>query len=101
MDGNLQSGKIRKLDKIQDELSYAVGEPNVSLRQLMNDRFILENTGFHTWESLLRAAPVKTETDLEKPDFNEFLRHHSRFADWEEMLIHASNEYALHYERDK
>ena len=67
----------------------------------MNDRFILENMGLQTWESLLRAAAVKTETDLEKTDFNEFLRLHSRFADWEEMLIHASNEYALRYESER
>jgi hypothetical protein len=98
MDVSLPSDKIKKIDKIRDGLSYSIGEPDVSLNQLMNDKFILENTNFQSWESLLRAAAVKTEADLEKPHFNEFIRLHTRFDDWEIMLIHSANEYAARHQ---
>jgi len=98
MDINLQSGKIGKLDKIRDGLFYSIGEPDVSINELMNDKFILENTDFDTWQKLLGAAGIKDEIDLEKPQFSEFIKSYTRFKDWEEMLIHSSNEYALRYE---
>ncbi|HEX8371027.1 MAG TPA: hypothetical protein VF604_20955 [Pyrinomonadaceae bacterium] len=98
MNVNLQSNKIEKLDKIQDGLSYSIGEPDVSIKELMNQGFILENTDFDTWENLLGAAGVHSESDLEKPDFNEFIKSHTRFNDWESMLIHSANHYSLRYE---
>ncbi|HEX8249923.1 MAG TPA: hypothetical protein VF599_17255 [Pyrinomonadaceae bacterium] len=98
MSVNLQSNKIEKLDKIRDGLSYSIGEPQVSITELMNRRFIVENTDFETWENLLGAAGVLDESDLETPDFNEFINSHTRFKDWESMLIHSANQYSLRYE---
>jgi hypothetical protein len=94
---NLQSNKIEGFNKIQDGFSYLIGEPNISIRQLMNNKFISENTDFRSWENLLAAARVKNEKDFEKPSFNEFIKLHSRFDDWEFMLIEASNRYALQH----
>lgn len=98
MSENLQTDTISKLDKIQDDLSYATGEANVPLAQLMSRGFILENTSFESWETLLRTAGVETEKDLEKPDFSDFVKLHTRFKDWEEMLIHSANQYSLRHE---
>jgi hypothetical protein len=94
---NLQSNKIAGFDRIQDGFSYLIGDPNVSIRQLMNNKFISENTNFRSWEHLLSAAGVKNEKDLEKPIFNEFIKLNSRFEDWEFMLVEASNQYALQH----
>ena len=97
---NLQSDKIEKLNKIQSDLSYSLGEPQVPVTQLMNSRFILENTDFDSWENFLGAAGIKSETDFSTPSFNEFIKTHTRFSDWEEMLIHSSNEYLLRREAE-
>lgn len=98
MSAILQSNKIEKLDKIQDGLSYSIGEPDVQITQLMNNRFIFENTDFESWDSLLNAAGIKHEDDLATHGFDEFIKTHTRFKDWEEMLIHSSNQYALRHE---
>jgi hypothetical protein len=92
---DLQSNKIKGFDEIQDGFSYLTGEPNISIKQLMSNKFIVENTNFDTWEHLLHAAEVKNEKDLENPRFDEFIKLHTRFDDWEWMLIEASNHYAL------
>ncbi|HEX9962088.1 MAG TPA: hypothetical protein VGB00_14225 [Pyrinomonadaceae bacterium] len=101
MSANLQSDKIENLDKIQDGLFYSIGESDISIDELMNGKFILENTDFDTWENLLGAAGIKNENDLTKPDFNEFVKAHTRFRDWELMLIHASNQYAARREDEQ
>jgi hypothetical protein len=95
MSENLQTHKIGKLDKIREDLSYSVGEPNVPVARLMNRSFIIQNTSFESWENLIGAAGVETENDLEQPDFNDFVRRHTRFRDWEEMLIQSANQYSL------
>ena len=97
---NLQSNKIEKFSKIQGGLSYSVGEPNVSIKQLMNDDFIRQNTAFDNWENLLQAAQTTDEKDLSAPRFSEFINAHTRFEEWEEMLAQSSNEYALRHEND-
>jgi hypothetical protein len=94
---NLQSNKIEGFDEIQDGLFYLLGESGVSITQLMNNKFIMENTDFDSWENLLVEAGVKNEKDFEKPNFNEFIKLHTRFDDWEFMLIEASNDYSLQY----
>jgi hypothetical protein len=95
MSVNLQSNKIKGFDDIQDGFSYLTGESNISINQLMNNKFIAENTDFDTWENLLTAAEIKNEKDLENPSFDEFIKLHTRFDDWEWMLIEASNRYGL------
>jgi|SRR5215204_5326771 len=100
MNLSLQSDKIEKFDEIQDGLSYSVGEPNVSITELMNDKFIRENTAFENWGNLLQAAGIRDEKDLNAPRFNEFIKAHTQFDEWEEMLIQASNHYASQKEAD-
>jgi hypothetical protein len=84
-----------ELDEIQDGLSYLTGEPNVELNQLLTDAFIVENTDFDTMVNFFNAAGIRSENDLENPGFNDFVRRHTRFKDWEEMLVSSSNQYAM------
>ncbi|MDQ3800496.1 MAG: hypothetical protein M3384_13690 [Acidobacteriota bacterium] len=100
MSTNLQSDNIEDLDKIRDGLSYAVGEPNVSVEELMNCTFIAANTDFETWEKLLEAARVKDEKDLQTTEFDAFIKSRTRFVDWETMLIQSANQYALRRESE-
>jgi hypothetical protein len=95
-----QTDKIARLDIIQDGLSYLTGESNVSIRQLISDKFIVENTDFDTLINFFKAAGVKSEADLEKSAFNDFIKSHTRFEDWEEMLIQSSNQYAYQHAGD-
>ena len=88
------SYKSREFDKILDGLEYLIDEPNVSIRELMDNKFIGENTHFDTWENLLKAAGVTAEKDMEKQSFNEFISTHSCFDDWEEMLQQSASKYA-------
>jgi hypothetical protein len=97
---NLQSDEIEKFTEIQNGLSYSIGQPNISLAQLMNDKFIRENTGFDSWEKFLRAAGIRDEKDFSTPHFNEFIKIHTQFEEWEEMLVQSSNHYASQHEPD-
>lgn len=96
----MQSDEIEKFDEIQTGLSYSIGEPDVSITQLMSDKFIGENTDFDSWEELLRAGRVRDEKDLNAPSFDEFIKAHTQFEEWEEMLVQASNHYASLKEAD-
>jgi hypothetical protein len=97
---NLQSDDIEDFDKVRDGLSYAVGEPDVSVEELMSCAFIAANTDFETWEKLLEAARVKDEKDLEKAEFDVFIKSRTRFKDWQSMLIQSANQYALRRENE-
>lgn len=88
------------LEEIQDGLTYITGHSDVSVRELITDKFILENTDFDTATNFFNSAGVRNERDLESASFNEFVKKHSRFADWEEMLIESSNQYALNHAND-
>ncbi len=89
-----ESNKIDRLGDIQDGLEYLINERNVSIYKLMNDNFIRANTDFETLKNFLETAGVKDEKDFESPSFNHFVKSHTHFDDWEEMLIQAGNQYA-------
>lgn len=99
MSDNFQVDNFTELDEIRDGLAYTFGEHNISVGELMRDEFIQRNTDFNSWNAFTHAAGVKTERDLGAADFNEFVKSHTRFADWELMLIHASNEYSARREQ--
>src|SRR3954471_14445419 len=87
----LQSDEIEMMGEIQDGLSYAVGESNVSVCQLMDNGFIAEHTNFLNWNNFLESAGIKREEDFEKSQINDFIKRHTEFESWEEMLVQASN----------
>jgi hypothetical protein len=93
----LENYQSKELDKVQDGLEYLIGKDNVSIRELMNNKFIVENTDFDNWDNLLRAAGVKNENDLENQSFNQFINTHSHFDDLEEMLQQAASQYAKNH----
>ena len=85
--------EVSELEKIRDGLSYLTGEENPSIDQIITDRFILENTDFDSLVNFFDAAGVKNEEDFERPEFNAFIKKHTRFEDWQDMLIHSSNQF--------
>ena len=91
---NLRSREIKKMDEIQDGLSYSVGDSKVSITELMTHEFIAQNTNFDSWESFLEAAAISDEKDFERTEFDEFIKRHTNFEEWEEMLVQASNRFA-------
>ncbi len=93
----LENYQSKELDKVQDGLEYLIGKQDVSIGELMNNKFIVENTDFDTWDNLLSAAGVKNEKDMEKQSFNHFIHTHSRFDDIKEMLQQAASQYAKNH----
>lgn len=100
MNENNLSNKIDRFDEIREGLEYLIDKPNVSIYELMNEKFIQNNTDFDTLGNFLNAAGVKSKEDFTNPNFTSFLKTHSRFNDWEEMLIQAGNQYAEHHLND-
>lgn len=94
MNTNSQSRKIDRFEEIRDGLEYLTGEPNVSLSDLMTDDFIGGSTDFATFAAMLDRAGVRSKVDLENPAFARFIKTHTRFDDWEDMLVQAGNRYA-------
>lgn len=88
-----RSNTQEELDKIQDGLFYLTGEEDISICELMSQKFIRENTDFSSLAELFSAAGVKSDKDLDSGSFNEFIKLHTCFSDWEEMLIQSSNQY--------
>lgn len=90
-----QTPKIDLLDEIQDGIFVLTGESEISIQKLLTDRFIVENTDFGTLSEFFQAARVKSKEDLEKESFEIFIKSHTRFKSWEDMLVESSNQYVL------
>ena len=90
-------GKIDQLDKIQDGIFVLNGESKISIDELMSDKFIVENTDFNSLTEFFNAARVKNNEDLQKKEFDDFIKSHTRFENWEEMLVQSSNQFVSKY----
>jgi len=96
-----KSDKIDQLDKIQDGIFILTGESEISIDQLMSDKFIVENTDFSSLTEFFNAAGVKEKADLQKKGLDDFIKLHSHFENWEEMLVQSSNQFVSQYFSNK
>ena len=95
-----QTNKIDQLDKIQDGIFILTGESEISINQILSDKFIIENTDFSSLTEFFNAAGVKSKEDFKKSRFEDFIKSHTRFENWEDMLVQSSNQFVSHYLSD-
>jgi len=83
------------LEKLQDNLESLSGTHEVSTNDLMTDKFIISETSFGTWEALMNAANVQSSEDLESKWFSDFIRSHTKFDGFQDMLENAAQSYVI------
>ncbi|MDQ6788144.1 MAG: hypothetical protein M3033_15170 [Acidobacteriota bacterium] len=88
-----QSHKIDLLDEIQEGIFILTGEQEITINKLMTNTFIVENTDFDSLVDFFKAAEIKSKEDLQNKNFDDFIKSHTRFDNWDEMLVQSSNQY--------
>lgn len=74
---------------------------NVPLRELFPPEFMAKHTEFKTLEAmfdkggLLQREEEDVKSELDSPEWNEFVARHTKFADWREMLGRAGGEFGF------
>lgn len=80
---------LRKLTKSLEEL--ARGE-QVALHDLLNQQFMKKYTEFNSLEEMLKNCPLNANTVdefealAETKEWNDYIRQHTRFDNWQDML---------------
>lgn len=91
----------RKLEDLQRRAKDLHGQHSVSFSELFPPKFMKEHTHFDTFESLVDASGFKVESQIDfelipDKEWDVFIKTHSQFADWKEMLTTAGQEYMVH-----
>jgi hypothetical protein len=60
--------------------------------KLFTADFMADNTDFPTLQSMMNTAKIKSEAELESPEWDEFVAMHSEFDSWQDMLAVAKEE---------
>ena len=90
----------RKLEDLQRRAKELHGRRTVPFSELFPPQFIRKHTDFDSFESMLDASgfKVRAQEEFEEiPDgeWDAFIKSHSRFADWKDMLNAAGQEYIV------
>ncbi|MEK6300903.1 MAG: hypothetical protein AABO41_09300 [Acidobacteriota bacterium] len=90
----------RKLEDLQRRAKELHGRRSVSFSELFPPQFIKKHTDFDSFESLVDASGFKVETQrdfeaISDKDWDAFIKAHSQFANWKEMLNTAGREYMV------
>lgn len=88
----------RNLDKFQKNIER-LQDAEVPFSELFPSGFMARNTNFTSFDDLLAKSGFKVETEedfVNIPDveWDVFIASDTRFANWEEMLQKAFEEYA-------
>lgn len=86
------------LKKIQNQIEELSQERTVSFLELFPDDFMRRHTSYKSLEKMFNSSGFEMETpedfkNLPKKEWGEFIRTHSRFNGWEEMLETAATEW--------
>ncbi len=87
----------RIINRLQTNIENLQGE--VSFRELFPPGFMARNTNFTSFDDLLAESGFKVETredfaNIPDGEWDAFIASTTRFANWEEMLQKAFEEYA-------
>lgn len=97
--------EMEGFDELQDDLEGMAekakeldGENEVPIEELFPDEFMEENTDFESLESFFRDSPWDWERDdledIPEEKLDEYVRTHSQFSSWEEMMSEAGEIWA-------
>lgn len=89
--------KIRELAKGAEDLE---GEHSVSFEELFPEVFMRANTDFESIDQMIESSGFKIETTEEfeaipDDEWDTFIGEHTRFADWDEMMGSAVEDWAV------
>ena len=89
----------RRLEELRRKAEALDGTHHIPLTELFPASFLTKNTQFDSLESMFQASGflIESQEDFEKiPDdeWDSFIRSHSQFSNWGEMLGAASREWA-------
>ena len=87
MDANEFADNLRNMPDLS-------GTHKVSASELLNDRFMAENTNLATLGDLLKVCGLQNSKDFaDNPPSDEIMALHTYFATWNEMIRAASKEW--------
>lgn len=86
---------MKKFDKGLEELEK---HPGVSLGELFNSRFMQKHTDCTSIDDFLEqsgfdCSSVESFEAIPEADMDEYVRNHTSFKSWQEMLAEADGEY--------
>lgn len=87
--------KINDLDKKQKENGGSVSIP---FTELFNDKFMIENTQFQTFDELFEKSGFKIESqedfkNIPDDEWDIFIKENTKFDSWQEMYSEAGTKY--------
>ena len=86
MDANEFADNLRNMPDLS-------GTHQVSASELLNDRFMAENTNLATLNDLLNVCGLQNSKDFaDNPPSDEIMALHTHFATWSEMISAAGKE---------
>jgi hypothetical protein len=89
----------RTLDDLRHRAGAISGEHEIPLSELFPPDFMASHTEFDSLEGMFSASGFRVQTaeDFKKipgDQWDTFVRNHTEFADWREMLRAGSGEWA-------
>ena len=90
---------VRRLEELEHGVESISGEQEVPISELLSPDFLARHTEFASLEEMFLASgfTVETAEDFERiPDdeWDSFIRSHTQFSNWGEMLGAGSKEWA-------
>jgi hypothetical protein len=88
------------LEKLKEGLTKLKSTHEVCFDELFNVRFMTKYTEFVTIEDMFGASEFQLESNedfdlIPEEELDEFVRSHTRFSNWREMLDKAGEEYVF------
>lgn len=92
--------QFRNLNDLSKHLQKKVKEAsgNVSISELLNEGFMQKYTDFENSQEFFDKSPFNFETQeewdqIEEKEKDDYVKSHTRFTTWNEMLQKAGQEY--------
>jgi len=89
------TSEFKGLDKLQKNLKNLKTSESVPISELFNSTFMRKYTNYQTFDSMLSAFGIqelKDISELDNKEWNQFVKEHSKFIDWDDMKGTAGTE---------
>jgi hypothetical protein len=90
----------RRLEELRRNAEALDGTHHIPLTELFPVSFLVKNTEFDSLESMFEASGFAVESqedfeDIPDDEWDSFIREHTHFPSWEEMLSAAVQQWAV------
>src|SRR5690349_12442448 len=88
----------RELERLQHAADSISGTQSIPVTTLLSSEFMLLNTDFESVQAMFDASgfTINSQADFDaipEEEWDSFIRQHTRFGSWSEMLAVAGEEY--------